>query len=138
MRYRLATSPCFPLLTAFHKETSSSDVDVNIKASRLHMLRDALFIVDGILQGRLPDHSVKHRVTLLEGELVGALTMKTLIGDAIVSLMENALDSCSELIGEIETSMKQLLTFGETYVLSSLAQSECEVLYGRCGFLKGE
>ena len=113
-------------------------MDANIKASRLHMLRDALFIVDGILQGRLPDHSVKHRVTLLEGELVGALTMKILIGDAIVSLMENALDSCSDLIGEIETSMKQLLTFGQTYVLSSLAQSECEVLYGRCGFLKGE
>lgn len=113
------------------------DANDIIKASRIQMLRDALSITNGILQARSQDDRVTHRVTLLEGELVGALAMKIVIGDAIVSLKGD--EDSSELVGEIEGAMKRLLLFGRKYILSGiLAPSECEVLYGRCGYLKGE
>ena len=61
--------------------------------------------------------------------------MKIVIGNAIVALEG---DEDGTLIGEIEAAMKNLLLFGRKYILSgALAPSECEVLYGRCGYLKG-
>ena len=98
------------------------------------MLREALLHVDFILQKRSQDSHVTHRVTLLEGELVGALAMKIVIGNALVTLIEPKVDSY--LIGEIEAAMKKLLLFGRKHV-AVLPPSECEVLYGRCGYLKG-
>lgn len=122
----------------YHKQSMDGDANAIIKASRVQMLRDALSITNDILQEQSHDDRISHRVTLLEGELVGALTMKIVIGDAIVSLMEG-IDDRSELGGEIEAAMKELLLFGRKYILSgNLAPSECEVLYGRCGYLKGE
>jgi len=106
-----------------------------IKDSRIQMLQDAMIHVDCILQKRLQDNQITHRITLLEGELVGALTMKIVIGNAIVALEG---DEDGTLIGEIEAAMTNLLLFGRKYILSEvLAPSECEVLYGRCGYLKG-
>lgn len=103
--------------------------------SRLQMLREALFHVDCILQKRSQDDHAIRRVTLLEGELAGVLAMKIVIGNAIVKLIERNNDE--SLIREIETAMKKLLLFG-TKLSGVLAPSECEVLYGRCGYLKGE
>ena len=94
------------------------------------MLREALLHVDFILQKRSQDSHVTHRVTLLEGELVGALAMKIVIGNALEPKVD------SYLIGEIEAAMKKLLLFGRKHV-AVLPPSECEVLYGRCGYLKG-
>lgn len=141
LRYRLATSPFFPRLTAFHKQSADGDADEDaiIRASSIRMLRDAMSVVDGILFERARDHSAARtpRVSLLEGELVGALALKIVIGDAIVSLTDAA--DRPVLIREIESAMKKLLMIGRDYVLSGLlSESECEVLYGRCGYLKGE
>mmetsp|Transcript_2972 Transcript_2972/g.4336 ORF Transcript_2972/g.4336 Transcript_2972/m.4336 type:complete len:461 (-) Transcript_2972:528-1910(-) len=134
LRYRLATSPSFPLLTVYHKQSMNGGTNAIIKDSRIQMLQDAMIHVDCILQKRLQDNQITHRITLLEGELVGALTMKIVIGNAIVALEG---DEDGTLIGEIEAAMTNLLLFGRKYILSEvLAPSECEVLYGRCGYLK--
>ena len=62
--------------------------------------------------------------------------MKVVIGHAIVTLTESNVDS--SLIEEIAAAKKRILLFGRKHVLSGvLPPSECEVLYGRCGYLKG-
>ena len=133
LRYRLATSPSFPLLTAYHLHPMTGGTN----DSRLQMLREALFHVDCILQKQPQDDHAIRRVTLLEGELVGALTMKIVIGNAIVKLMERNNDESLIGIGDIEAAMKKLLLIGRN-LSGVLAPSECEVLYGRCGYLKGK
>ncbi len=108
-----------------------------MKDARIQMLRKALLHVDSILQRRSQDEHAIRRVTLLEGELVGALTMKIVIGNAIVKLMESNNDESLIGVGDIEAAMKKLLLIGRK-LSGVLAPSECEVLYGRCGYLKGE
>lgn len=114
----------------------TGETNAVVKDARIQMLGEALFRVDCILQRRSQDdHAIIRRVTLLEGELVGALTMKIVIGNAIVKLMERNNDE--SLIGDIEATMKKLLLIGRK-LSGVLVPSECEVLYGRCGYLKGK
>lgn len=135
LRYRLATSPSFPLLTSYHKQSTSCEMNT-VKDSRIQMLREALLHVDFILHRSQESSHAIHRVSLLEGELVGALAMKIVIGNTIVTLMERKVDS--SLIEEIAAAKKRILLFGRKHVLSGvLPLAECEVLYGRCGYLKG-
>ena len=61
--------------------------------------------------------------------------MKIVIVNAIVTLMERNNDE--SLIGGFEAAKKKLLLIGRK-LSGALAPSECEVLYGRCGYLKGE
>ena len=127
MRWKMATSPCF-----------SGDM-----VAKFQMLTDAIASANAILlsERRSRDAIVAHKVTLLNGELVGALTMKIVVGNAALRMMfeedvkTGDIDPNS-LTKEVEDCMEQLLKFADTYILSCLPSSECEVLYGRSGYLK--
>ena len=167
LRYQFATSPCFSELDftsqseSSHgegKETKATKYRIDasggtpppsvtsasskVQRARWQMLVDARSSADTVhRQHRQEKDSIEQRVTLLEGELVGALAMKIVIGNAMLDLIDNGVDipnhtDFSEIKDEVECCKMQLLQFGESHVLSSLHPSECEVLYGRAGYLK--
>jgi hypothetical protein len=83
-----------------------------------------------------------HEVTLLNGEMIGALTMKIVIGNAALRLLitENVKNGCGieahQLKEGIEESMEQLLEFANKYIIGILPSGECELMHGRSGYLK--
>lgn len=91
------------------------------------LLRDALQAVDAVLD----THPAKRgmRVTLLEGERVGALALSIVLSYALRRSTEGD-------IVDLETSLakNELLDIGHRFV-KGLRHSECEVLYGRAGYL---
>ena len=91
------------------------------------LLRDALQAVDAVLDTHLAKRGM--RVTLLEGERVGALALSIVLSYALRRSTEGD-------IVDLETSptKNELLDIGHRFV-KGLRHSECEVLYGRAGYL---
>ena len=142
LRYRIATS-------------SSFTGDLNAK---FQLFRDCLAAADGVLKRqkgstRNWDNSLfdnkeevlegKQPVTLLNGERVGALSMKIVTIHNLLPMMKNTeiIDKGSlemgELLSAIQSSINELLEFATKYILSeALSSFECEVFAGRAGYLK--
>lgn len=129
-------------MVPFHSKADANN-DV-VTTSRIKMLKEALHILDDMLPNvemlSTDDDTDTHyhpRVTLLEGSLVGALSLKIVVTNAIVGLIEDKEEDCSALIEGIESAKTNLLLFGQRHILEgALASSECEVVYGRSGYLK--
>ena len=139
LRYRLATSPSF-------------EGDANDK---FQLLNDALSSANAVLEKeratRNWDNSLfeqeetlegKQKVTLLNGESVGAMAMKVAIIHNMLPMMKhpdvNTDDlEMGELLSGIQDSINNLLGFATKYILSeALSQNECEIFQGRSGYLK--
>ena len=137
MRYRLAKSSSSP------PPGGGNDDDSDRRRRRiaslpLLLLRDAARAVDHVLESHPPRTVVEGRITLLEGERVGALALS-----AVVRLA----------LGDVAGSSRagdELLDVGARIIAvdgddddddapsssSPLPASECEVLYGRCGYMQ--
>ena len=133
VRWRLATSPSF----------FRDDADAKVR-----MLLDALMSVDAVLDSaeserRAKDDVSAQQVTLMDGELVGALTMKIVVGNSLIRMMimegKNAENVKKPLTlkKEIEDAMNRLFVIADRYILSeSLPSCECGIHSGRAGYLK--
>jgi hypothetical protein len=134
--YRLATSKTFALdLLPPQKGKCEDVVQVHIEQARWDVLAEALSFAKYVRQQQ---RGRSQRVSLLEGELVGALTMNIVICHAMLSLVDS-LDIEESKVSSLESNMKScqddLLTFCYSDVME-LPPSECEILYGRAGYLK--
>mmetsp|Transcript_3680 Transcript_3680/g.7817 ORF Transcript_3680/g.7817 Transcript_3680/m.7817 type:complete len:524 (-) Transcript_3680:7-1578(-) len=153
-RYRLATSPCFHELHFSGKEkapenyaemakksccTSPSQTERNyqlstssdVKKAKMDMLLDALSSANSVLhQCKINDK--RQRVSFLEGEWVGATALKIAIVNALITLLGDE----DEMQREMDDGKNDLIRFGENNVASNFPLHECEVLYGRAGYLK--
>ena len=133
VRYRLAKSSSSPPPGGGNDD--DSDRRRRIASLPLLLLRDAARAVDHVLESHPPRTVVEGRITLLEGERVGALALS-----AVVRLA----------LGDVAGSSRardELLDVGARIIAvdddddppsssSLLPASECEVLYGRCGYLQ--
>ena len=132
--YCLATSQCFPFV---HLSSNQSE------KARCDMLMNALSFAEEIRQQQYNSMTFQ-RVTLLEGGLIGSLVIKILISNALLLLVDNLDNKRSETIvsisipglqNDMESCKEELLQFGEAHVLP-MPSPECEIFYGRAGYLK--
>jgi hypothetical protein len=136
--YRIATSQSFLLRFLPKRElpqdgTGSEQMD----KARWQILEEALSFAEQV-RHHCHASSRQQRVSFLEGELVGALTMKIVISTALLSLVNrfpSKDDTRSALKSDLERCKEQLLEFGMSHVIP-LPPAECEILYGRAGYLK--
>ncbi|KAL7472815.1 hypothetical protein ACHAXS_013180 [Conticribra weissflogii] len=143
LRYRLATSPCFNYLHFSGDEeaqecypkvakTSCRTSVRGVKDAKVDMLLDALSSANSVLKKFKIIGGDSQRVSFLEGEWVGAVALKIAIMNALITLLGNVV----EMKREMDDGKNVLIQFGEDYVASHFPLSECEVLYGRAGYLK--
>ncbi|KAL7532223.1 hypothetical protein ACHAXR_004498 [Thalassiosira sp. AJA248-18] len=111
VRYRLAQS----LSWADEKET------------KRRLLHDASQAADAVLDSQPAGRRMT--VTLLEGERTGALALSAAINYSLQAV-EN-----DDATLKASRAKKELLDIGTRYV-EKLPESECEVLYGRAGYLQ--
>jgi hypothetical protein len=139
--YHIATSQSFglDLLRFLPKQSLPQDgmESEQMEKARRQILEEALSFADQV-RHHCHVSSRAQRVSLLEGELVGALTMKIVIITALLSLVDSFPTKGgirSALKSDLESCKDELLQFGMSHVMP-LPPAECEVLYGRAGFLK--
>ena len=137
--YRLATSKCFLDFIPFSNKISHSIAkdQMHIDQARWDMLQEALSCAEQVKKKQKAS-TRKQRVSFLEGELVGALVMKIVISNSMLSLVDNIDIKESTIVSlkdGIKDSQDELQCFALTDVMQ-LPLSECEVLYGRAGYLK--
>ena len=101
--------------------TQASDKQVSRQHSE-QLLADGLKETQKVLSKMHGSSTYSRRYTLLESPLVGALALQAVF----LYLMGHS--------EEAERSASHLLSIGNT-IRDNLDQDECEVLYGRCGYL---
>ena len=137
--YRLATSKSFDLdfISSFKNIPGNNTTkQKQIELARWDILQEALSFAEQVRNKQKA--SGRQRISLLEGNLVGALVMHIVISNSMLSLVENVdikENTIASLKDGMEDSQHELLTFALTDVME-LAPSECEILYGRAGYLK--
>ncbi|KAL7555278.1 hypothetical protein ACHAWF_019055 [Thalassiosira exigua] len=102
------------------------------EAKKGRLLRDAARTCDLVLDSHPLGR--RSRVTLLEGERVGALALSVAIHHALRSAPQAGKVYDGETSKE-ERAKRELLDIGSRCV-RSLGHEECEVLYGRAGYLQ--
>jgi len=137
LAWKLASSP--------YLYTQSSDISITItnQTLRQNLLQHALNVVNDSLQYHQWDYP---RITLLEGPVVGALVLKCLILQSLqkdqthdnggTSTRPSSSSASSSLQGldvEIQKSKQDLLQIAS--IVRALDENQCEVLYGRAGYL---
>ena len=106
---------------------------------KLQLLLDGLKEVDAVLNSYpQPSSSRQHsqsqcrmKITLLEGERVGALSLRA----ALFSALEQCPGREFSAATEVRHAKCQLLEIGNI-IVKTLPRGECEVLYGRAGYLQ--
>lgn len=97
----------------------------------MDMLLDALSSASSVLQ-QCKISGRRQRVSFLEGEWVGATALKIAVVNALITLLGDE----DDMKKEMDDLKNDLIRFGENNVASNFPLPECEVLYGRAGYLK--
>eukprot|EP00804_Cyclotella_cryptica_P012220 CCRYP_018218-RA/>CCRYP_018218-RA protein AED:0.19 eAED:-0.29 QI:0/-1/0/1/-1/1/1/0/426 len=111
VRYRLSQ----PLSRKKSPEERNRNID---------LLRNAHKVVQDVLRS----YPSSPKVTLLEGERVGALALQAAINHSLL------LEGNHEAEELISSAKRELLLIGSS-IVQKLPRGECELLYGRAGFL---
>ena len=105
-------------------------LSIEDRDQKLQLLHDASKAVQNVLLATESADSSRQRVTLLEGERIGALALSS----AFYYAHYTCTNSNLELL-EVSTCKREILEIGSRYV-KTLPAEECEVLYGRAGYLR--